>query len=400
MGLHHLPVYLLKMLTDSYRNRSFMQIYGHTKVDTLSQQRSRIYRISTLGAGIFVHLMVCWSVLSIGYMDIQPIEFLGLCSLAAAGFAVFWVAILMEWNLGLEDPDMNLAQMIWAVSVVIMTSYFVAELKPVVVLSGLAMIVICANRLSRKELVVFAVYSIVTYIVAASFKTQFDSLDFMSELVILVAFGLVLVFGPMLYRLEMGLIEGLLLDKNAELSSALNQIKELVVKDELTGAYNRRHLLEALAQQKAMADRNPDYHFTLCYVDLDFFKRVNDKFGHSTGDQVLKGFSDISKSVLREVDCISRVGGEEFVLLLGGTTQRDALVASQRICAKLLDMQVSSIEPQFRITASMGITEYRSSEEVIQTMDRADKALYDAKRTGRNKIVVADPGRQLMVNAG
>lgn len=378
-----------------------MQIYSHTKVDTRSQQRSRIYRISTLGVGIFVHLMVCWSVLSIGYMDIQPIQFLGICSIAAAGFAVFWLAILTEWNLGLQDPDMNLAQIIWAVSVVIMTSYFVAELKPVVVLAGLAMIVMCANRLSRKELVFFAVYSIVTYFLAASYKTQFNSLDFLSELVILVAFGLVLVFGPMLYRLEMGLIEGVLLDKNAELTAALNQIKELVIKDELTGAFNRRHLLETLTQQKAIADRNPDYHFSLCYVDLDFFKQINDKFGHSTGDQVLKGFSDISKSILREVDCISRIGGEEFVLLLGGTSQRDALVVSRRICAKLLDMQVSSIEPQFRITASMGITEYRRSEEVAQIMNRADKALYDAKRTGRNKVVVADSGsgRQLVVNA-
>ena len=400
MGLHHTPVFLLKICSVSYRNRLSMQIYGHTKLDTLSQQRSRIYRISTLGAGIFVHLMVCWSVLSIGYMDIQPIQFVGICALAAAGFAIFWLAILLEWNLGLQDPDMNLAQMIWAVSVVIMTSYFVSELKPVVVLSGLAMIVMCANRLSRKELVFFAIYSIATYFFAATYSTQIDSLDFMSELVILVAFGLVLVFGPMLYRLEMGLIEGLLLDKNAELSAALNQIRELVITDELTGAFNRRHLLDTLTQQKAMADRNPDYHFTLCYVDLDFFKRVNDKFGHSTGDQVLKGFSDISKSVLREVDCISRIGGEEFVLFLGGTTQRDALVASQRICAKLLDMQVSSIEPHFRITASMGITEYRRSEEVAQTMDRADKALYDAKRTGRNKVVVADSGRSLIVNAG
>ena len=78
-----------------------MQIYSHTKVVTRSQQRSRIYRISTLGVGIFVHLMVCWSVLSIGYMDIQPIQFLGICSIAAAGFAVFWLAILTEWNLGL-----------------------------------------------------------------------------------------------------------------------------------------------------------------------------------------------------------------------------------------------------------------------------------------------------------
>lgn len=81
-------------------------------MDTVTQQRARIYRLATLGAGVFVHLMVCWTVLSIGYMEIQPIQFLGLVSLAAAGFLLFALAITVEWNLSLEDPDMSLAQMI------------------------------------------------------------------------------------------------------------------------------------------------------------------------------------------------------------------------------------------------------------------------------------------------
>ncbi|MBL4679449.1 MAG: GGDEF domain-containing protein [Pseudomonadales bacterium] len=366
-----------------------MHNYELFKVDTKSDQRSRIYRVATLGAGIFIHLMVCWTVLAIGYMSIEPIQFLGIASLAGAGFLVFALAILLEWNLSLEDPDMNLPQMIWAVSVVIMTSYFSFELKPVVVLSGLAMIVLGANRLSKKELLIFAAYSMVVYIASVFYKAQFNSLSWITEIVIMIAFGLVLVFGPVLYRLEMVMFENTLIDKNAELNEALTRIRELAIKDELTGAYNRRHLMEVLTQQKAMADRR-NYHFTLCYVDLDFFKRVNDRFGHSTGDIVLKGFSEIAQSILREVDCVSRIGGEEFVLVLAGTTQEAAKIAARRIGEKLSKLQVSSIEPNYRITASMGITEFRQNEDIEQTMDRADKALYDAKRTGRNKVIIAD----------
>ncbi|MFT7685595.1 MAG: diguanylate cyclase (GGDEF)-like protein [Candidatus Azotimanducaceae bacterium] len=366
-----------------------MHNYGFVRVDTQSEQRTRIYRVATLGAGIFIHLMVCWTVLSIGQMNIEPLQFLGIASLSAAGFLFFALAIVLEWNLSLEDPDMNLPQMIWAVSVVIMTSYFSSELKPVVVLSGLAMIVLGANRLSKKELLIFAAYSMSVYIASVSYKAQFDSLSWITEIVVMIAFGLVLVFGPVLYRLEMVMFENTLIDKNAELTTALNKIRELAIKDELTGAYNRRHLMEVLAQQKAMADRR-DYKFSLCYVDLDFFKRVNDRFGHSTGDNVLKGFSEIAQSILRELDCVSRIGGEEFVLVLAGTSQEDAKIAARRIGEKLSNLLINGNEPNYRITASMGITEFRRNEEIEQTMDRADKALYDAKRTGRNKVIIAE----------
>jgi diguanylate cyclase (GGDEF)-like protein len=257
------------------------------------------------------------------------------------------------------------------------------------VLAGLAMIVVGANRLSSKELIIFAVYSLTFYVLSVGYKAQFDSLSWITEIVVMIAFGLVLVFGPVLYRFEMTMVETVLVDKNEELSSALLRIRELAVIDELTGAFNRRHLLEFAGQQKAMADRR-DYRFTVCFVDLDFFKRINDRFGHSTGDQVLAGFSEIAMTILREVDCVARIGGEEFVLVLGGTPQHEAVIAVRRIAEKLNEMQVSSIEPQYRITASIGITEYKVGEEIQQTMDRADKALYDAKRTGRNKIVMAE----------
>ncbi|MEO2175917.1 MAG: GGDEF domain-containing protein [bacterium] len=361
-----------------------MQIRENTKLDAVSQQQSRVYRVAILATGLAIYLVACWTILSIGSVDIAPVQFGAFASLACAGFLAFWIAILFDWNLGLRDPDMNLAQMMWAVSVVLMTAYFVVEMKPVVVLSGLAMIVVGANRLSRTELLVFVLYSITLYMLSVLDKVQPAT-----EFIAMIAFGLVLVFGPVLYRLEMLMVERLLIDRNEELSDALDQIRDLAVKDDLTGAYNRRHLMVVLSQHKAMADRRNNYRFTLCAVDLDFFDQVNSSFVHETGDQDLTRFAQIAESVLREVDCISRVRGTEFILVLGGTTENDALIVAHRIGEGLVESQVSDTEAHTGLTASIGLTEYRRGEEVERTMDRADRALYDAKRTGRNQVVVA-----------
>ncbi|MBT4494315.1 MAG: GGDEF domain-containing protein [Gammaproteobacteria bacterium] len=356
--------------------------------DTSTQQKARVYRVATLGAGIFVHLIVCWTVLSIGSMSITALEFLALASLSAAGFLLIALLIGIEWNLTLEDPDMAVPQMIWALTVVIITSHYALELKPVVLLSGLAMIVMGANRLTRSQQIFVATYGLLIYMLSVFFLTTIDSLGWVTEMVLMIAFGLVLGFGPALYQFERNIIENLITDKNEELGRALEQIKELAIRDELTGVFNRRHMLEVLDHEKALADRK-NYDFSVCYVDLDYFKKVNDKFGHATGDSVLKNFSRVAEQVTREVDCVARIGGEEFILVLSGTNETDAVTVARRLAEGLRDMHVSRIEPRYRISASIGIAEYRSSESIQQLLDRADRAMYDSKRNGRNRIVVA-----------
>jgi diguanylate cyclase (GGDEF)-like protein len=211
----------------------------------------------------------------------------------------------------------------------------------------------------------------------------------MSEIVVLFAFVLLLVLGPLLHRLELASIQNVLATRNLELDAALAQISELDVKDELTRVYNRRHVMQELVQQKALADRN-GYLFTLCFIDFDYFEHVNDRFGRAAGDSALRNFAEMSQSTLRSVDSIARTGGEEFLVLLAGTSQQRGVLAAQRLAAGLREMVVSSNQPHYRITASMGITEYRRNEDIQATLDRANRALGEAKKTGRNKLMVAD----------
>ena len=286
--------------------------------ETLRLQRGRIFRVATLGAGVFIHLVICWTALSIGEMRLGPVEFIGLASLSAAGFLVLALLIAFERNLGFEDPDLSLPQMLWAITVVILTSHFVTELKPAVLLTGLALVMLGSNRLSRREQMVFAVFGLSLYILSLVLQAELTGLSLVTEAVVLIAFALLLLFGPPLYRFEAGVMESVLLDKNQELTSALERIQAMAIRDELTGAFNRRHVMELLAREKALADRE-GHSFTLCFVDLDLFKRVNDRFGHSVGDGVLRGFADIARDLLRDVDCVARLGGEEFLLVLSGT---------------------------------------------------------------------------------
>jgi len=356
--------------------------------DITSQQKARIYRVAILGAGIFVHLVVCWTVLSLGYMDLGPLEFLALASLSVAGFLFITLLIGIEWNLTLEDPDMAVPQMIWALTVVVITSHFALELKAVVLLSGLAMIVMGANRLNRSQQILVASYGLGLYLISLMIMSNTTGLGWVTEIVLMVAFGLVLGIAPALYQYERTIFEGVINEKNRELGEALEQIKELAIRDELTGVFNRRHIMEILDREKALSDRK-NYVFSVCYVDLDFFKKVNDKFGHAAGDEVLRNFARVAQEVSREVDSVACIGGEEFIMVLSGTRQADAVMGAERLASKLRDMSVSRIEPRFRITASIGIAEYRIGESVQSLLDRADRAMYDAKQTGRNKIVIA-----------
>ena len=359
--------------------------------DTVVHQRSRMFRVATLGAAIFVHLVLCWVVLSIGYMALENVQFIGLAVLSLAGFLFLALLIKFEWNLTLEDPDMSLPQVLWAVSFIVVTSHFVNELRPAVLLAGMALIILGSIRLNTKQQIIFTVYGFSLYLLSLYYLSQSSALVWPAEIVVMLAFGLALVLGPLLHRFELELIKNVLAGKNRELGAALEQIRELDVRDELTRVYNRRHAMHTLVQQKALADRG-GYSFTLCFVNLDYFKHVNDRFGRTVGDRALCEFAEISQSTIRSVDSISRMGGEEFLVILAGTSQRKGIIAAERLASGLGDMVVSYNQPHYRITASMGIAEYRKNEDIQLTLDRADRALNDAKKTGRNRVKVAGAG--------
>jgi diguanylate cyclase (GGDEF)-like protein len=181
--------------------------------------------------------------------------------------------------------------------------------------------------------------------------------------------------------------------RNTELEVMLTRTERLAATDALTGVFSRRRFTEVLRHEWASARR---YRHPLCLLlfDVDHFKAVNDGHGHAAGDEALRNVAQILSSSIREVDTCGRYGGDEFVLLLPHTPVGNAAVVAGRVRAKLERARQDWSGAAARISLSVGIASsedlgIKSPEELLEA---ADRALYEAKRDGRDRAVVARPG--------
>jgi diguanylate cyclase (GGDEF)-like protein len=160
--------------------------------------------------------------------------------------------------------------------------------------------------------------------------------------------------------------------------------------DELTQLANRRAFMDALTTEERRASRS-GAAFSVVVADLDDFKRVNDRFGHQTGDDVLRAFAGVIERELREIDLPARIGGEEFALLLPQTNDAGAVALAERIRAAFAGESLCLEQGvELRVTSSFGVAVHAPGESVSALLGAADLALYRAKTEGKNAVVAAD----------
>lgn len=165
-------------------------------------------------------------------------------------------------------------------------------------------------------------------------------------------------------------------------------LEQMAKKDGLTLLYNHSYFKDKLKDEMQRSERYNN-HFCLALMDIDFFKKVNDNFGHLKGDEVLKVFANTIKECIRSTDLASRYGGEEFAIIFTETDLEHSIMAVERIRTKLAATIFESNGEQFQITFSAGITPYHKCYTDVEFMvGVADKALYLSKSTGRNKFTV------------
>jgi diguanylate cyclase (GGDEF)-like protein len=179
-----------------------------------------------------------------------------------------------------------------------------------------------------------------------------------------------------------------LYDRGLKLKEAYRRIEELAELDELTGSYNRRCIMRMLDEEITRA-RRTGTPCSIALIDLDWFKRINDAYGHPTGDEVLRTFAITTFANIRGIDRFGRYGGEEFLLVLPETPSDGAAQILDRLRMIIADLDWSAFSPGMRVTISAGITALQPDETPDTFLARADGALYSAKARGRNQIARA-----------
>lgn len=160
------------------------------------------------------------------------------------------------------------------------------------------------------------------------------------------------------------------------------ELEQLSVTDVLTGIGNRRYFHQKIEEEVVRAKRY-EHSLSLIMCDIDFFKKVNDTHGHNVGDEVLKEYTKLISSLLREADIFSRIGGEEFMIILPHASLDNA-----KQIAEKLRVAVEECHKVIPVTMSFGVVEYIKGEEIEFIFKRVDEALYGAKNSGRNKVVI------------
>ena len=175
---------------------------------------------------------------------------------------------------------------------------------------------------------------------------------------------------------------------NNELESSLEKLNRLVVRDYLTGLYNRRHIINQLMEQRRI-NKYSETSISLILGDIDDFKVINDTYGHEAGDFVLTVISSIIKKNCRQIDTVSRWGGEEFLIMLTNTPIEGAKILSERIRKEIKEFDFNYKEHKIKCTITLGVVEVNSNISLEENISLADKAMYEGKNLGKDCSIVS-----------
>lgn len=300
----------------------------------------------------------------------------------------FYALFRSGLNLRFSDPSLTTEQVAAAILFLAYISYHAGPAREALTLFYPVAMLFGVLRLNAARLMVLALLALgahgvvlqLAYARDPAMEVRAALTEFAVLMVVLPWFA---VMGGYVNRLRVRLAES-----HHELRQALERIEQIAVRDELTGIYNRRYLVEALERERSRAERIAE-PFSVCLVDVDHFKSINDRFGHAAGDAVLRRLAQLVPAELRGVDLFGRLGGEEFLVIVPGTGREGAAACAERVRRRVAASVFPEVADGGRLTASIGVATYAAPEPADATLARADAALYQAKAAGRNRVVAA-----------
>jgi len=323
-----------------------------------------------------------------GIMELQALY--GFWILLLAIIIILYIVFRTGFNLRMSDPSLTSIQMYVACLVVMYGIYYGHEVRGLLLSMYILVLLFGIFRLYTGQFLFISTFALLTYGVDIVLLNIFRSQDINLKIECFQWFGLAIVL------ISVSFIGGNISSIRRELSvsrkklqSSLTVIREMAIHDDLTGFYNRSHLMDLIESENNRSVRTGSV-FSLVMMDIDKFKKINDTYGHQIGDQVLRTFAAVIRSILRKTDFCGRYGGEEFLIVLTQTDLQAAKLFAERIRECVENSLFPDLGPDSRVTVSIGLAEHRMQENIEKTISRADEFLYKAKKRGRNRVECSD----------
>jgi len=303
----------------------------------------------------------------------------------------FFLAFKSGFNLRFREPSLTNIQIVVAI---LLTTFFLAfagSLRGSLVLVYANILVFGIFQLSRRDLILQALLCLTCFgglIAIESYQgpsAHSLTLSLVQWFILACFLGCLCVTGSYIRELRERLQQrhSTLQAHQETLRGMMGQLQNLATTDSLTGLANRRYFIEEA--RRRMTLMRPNQQLGVALIDLDHFKRINDLYGHSAGDEVLQGFAKLARDSLRDGDLVARFGGEEFVILLSNTDLGALHQCLERIRDNFAKVQFACLPDGVHCTLSAGLSLIRQEDDLEVCLNDADQALYLAKHSGRNR---------------
>lgn len=334
-----------------------------------------------------VNLAIVWHSVHLGLVQADVARLLSWGSLLT--LAAVFAMVRSGWSQRFGDPVLTLPHSLVSICLCFVAYLQVGEHRASVLILVAESIVMCMFRLRPVQMFALGLSSVLMLLLCVVGLTWWDPVRYPASTGVMhfVIGGSTLLTLSLVakwvtdIRMRIG-------QQAKELSQALNTLQHLATQDSLTGLLNRRVMVDLLEIELKQVERH-GHPMTVALVDLDQFKSINDRFGHQAGDAVLVGFAGLAQTQLRQVDKVARWGGEEFLIMLPQVGASEALSALERLRVAMGNLSFPGCSG-LNASLSVGLTQATPGESLELLIDRADQALYRAKRCGRNRCLVAE----------
>jgi diguanylate cyclase (GGDEF)-like protein len=333
--------------------------------------------------------LLCWIGVSAGLLHASPLTALSITALAALSQLLFLGLFLSRFNLRAADPSLTEPQVLVALAWLTVLLSLFSEGRGSMLVIYLLILLFGVFQLpprvfARCALFAFFGFAGLNLYEAYTLQLSAPRVALMQTCVLAMVLVWLCLFASyaQAMRQRMRQRRFALQAHQDTLRGMMRQLEDLAATDELTGLCNRRNFLRLAS--RALAELRSGGQHGLALLDLDHFKRINDVHGHAAGDRVLQTFASVARACLRDGDVVARYGGEEFVLLLPNTDADQFSACCERLReafnrSEPLGVKVASL------SVSIGMTLLTVHDDLDEALQRADQALYQAKRDGRNR---------------